>query len=164
MKRKISYIKDIGIAMSMSLSLGLVLNVLYFNLRGKEWFVFMNPLRNVGYETVTNATFSTLVYLLIGLFIWSIIWLYNTERFGVKLANLFHFLISFIGFLLLYLFSYVPVGFPLKEILRYFENTFMLWDIVKPTLWIVSSYLILWGVLWLIQLVQVRKMNEEFNK
>ncbi|QPS71866.1 DUF3021 family protein [Lactococcus garvieae] len=163
-KNIISHIRDIGLAMSISLSLGVIVNVLYFNFRGRYWFVFMNPLKKMSYETVDNATFSTIVYLLIGVFIWSIIWLYNTDRFGFKLPNLFHFLVSFVGFFFLYLLSYVPWGLPIKIAIIYFKTSFIPWDVVKPVLWIISSYLIIWGILWLVQYRQVRKMNMEFNK
>ncbi|MFK4881039.1 DUF3021 family protein [Lactococcus petauri] len=163
-KNILNNIKNMLLSMSISLSLGVIFNVILFNLRGRYWFVFLNPLKKFEYETVFSATFSTFVYLLIGIFIWSIIWLYNADKFGFTLLNFLHFLISFIGFFLLYLFSYVPFGLPIKAVLIYFKTTFIPWDIVRPTLWILSSYLIIWGIFWLLQYVQVKKMNKEFNR
>lgn len=169
-KNKMSNIKDLLITMSMSLSLGVILNVLYYNVRGRYWFVLMNPLKKAFYETVSDVTFSTVVYLLIGAFIWSIIWLYNSDKFGFTLTNFIHFIISFFTFILLYLYSLVPFNpfntkiNEINYITAYFNNTFIFWDLVKPVLWIISSYVIIWGIFWIIQYKQVKKMNKEFNK
>jgi hypothetical protein len=169
-KNKMSHVKDLLITMSISLSLGVLLNVLYYNVRGRYWFVLMNPLKKAFYETVSDVTFSTVVYLLIGAFIWSIIWLYNSDKFGFTFTNFIHFIISFFTFILLYLYTFVPFNpfntkiNEISYITAYFNNTFIFWDLVKPVLWIISSYIIIWGIFWIMQYKQVKKMNKEFNK
>lgn len=173
-KNKIHHIKDMFIAMSLSLSFGMIINILYFNIRGRYWFVFLNPLKRTMFETVDSATFSTIIYLLIGVFIWSIVWLYNTDKFGFTLTNFLHFIVSFVLFILLYLVSLLPYGnlfhMNLKTIklivpttIAYFNSSFIFWDLVRPMLWIISSYLIIWGIFWIIQYRQVKKMNKEIN-
>lgn len=174
-KSKINHIKDMIVAMSLTLSVGMILNILYFNLRGRYWFVFLNPLKRTMFETVDSVTLSTIIYLLIGIFIWSIVLLYNTDKFGFTLMNFIHFIVSFFIFVLVYLLSFMPflnifhmniktIKVMIPSTIGYFSNSFIFWDLVRPMLWILSSYLIVWGILWIVQYRQVKKMNKEINR
>lgn len=156
-------------AVAISIAIGSLISVLFYSVHGPLAFKFINPFTVFLSPRPYTALHSLIVYSLIGVFLESTIWLFDTESYKNKVKSTIHFLCSFLLFYLSNLLSVLPLGAGgnIHDFQWYYnsiEKHQAFLSFILPIVLIAIGYAVCWIGVWFKYNQEISEMNKKINE
>ena len=111
-----------------------------------------------------DALLQTIDFALIGIFVWSTAWLFKYNKFGLKKANIVHFIISMIILFIINIFQSNPIGSAASDIHNYYTSA----AIQSPyfglqVVFLFLAYFFVWLACWFYYRYQLKQLNKKLG-
>ncbi len=143
-----------------------VLNALFFGSGTFELTTLAPYLTVDGVVPAYTELLALLTYAAVGIFFLTAVRLFKNQQFGLKKANIIHFLSSLFIFYFLTVLSNFPLGWPYQQILQFYRSipaSQLKTIYFSPLETILFSYVLIWLVMWFYYRHQIKQLNKKLH-